>query len=127
MPRSFCKNFTGPVKWDNVQNEFIEIRGIYIISIRCKKYLISYPRKKSNIIYIGRSENIGKRLWEHYYYKKNWGLYNYIDYYPLNVHVMELQHGNSNVKKHENKTILSFENEYGCAPICNLQTANPNL
>lgn len=130
MPKNIYDSLEGPYKFtEQLCNDLAGYKGVYIISISSKPYLIQYPRGRHNIIYIGQSKDIGARLKQHRVWNsvnKNWGLYNYIEEFTLNVYIKKLNHWKQESKKYENDMILDFENEYGCAPICNLQTGNPN-
>lgn len=103
--------------------------GLYFILLRETE--ISYPFRKSRLIYIGMSEkrtnSIGKRLSGHYdglygnegllNYRKVEGLYfTYINFEMLKK-IWQYR-----IENLESYFILSFVNRYGVYPICNNKT-----
>lgn len=124
MPKSLYKiqNLIGPLTWAyDIYHKLDGCRGIYILSLVSKKHLIRYPKGHSNVFYIGQSENIGKRLREHYSYKKNKKLYNHIIDDDTNVYILKYSHGNTNLTYKEKEALMLFEQKYGCIPFCNTQ------
>ena len=100
--------------------------GLYFIFL--KKTEISYPFKKSRLIYIGMSEkrtnSIGKRLSGHYEGESgNEGLLNYrkvegLYFTYLNFEMLK-QIWHLRIEDLESYFILDFLKEYGVYPICN--------
>lgn len=97
--------------------------GVYVINARGWEWKLDYPYGKSDIIYIGESEDIGRRLKEHKNSGRNHGLAGYANRLRLNVYFRKVYHI-SDLKKNEAYMINQFENIYGRAPICNGQTPN---
>jgi len=103
--------------------------GLYFIFL--KKTEISYPFRKSRLIYIGMSEkrtnSIGKRLLGHYGNASgNEGLFNYrtvegLYFTYLNFEMLKTI-WNYRIEDLESYFILSFVNRYGVYPICNNKT-----
>ena len=124
MPKSLYKmqNLIGPFTWTHdAYYKLDRCRGIYILSLVSKKHLIRYPKGHSNVFYIGKSENIGNRLWQHLSSKTNKKLYNHIIDDDTNVYILKYSHGNANLINKEKEALMLFEQKYGCIPFCNTQ------
>jgi len=103
--------------------------GLYFIFL--KRTEISYPFRKSRLIYIGMSEkktnSIGKRLSDHYSgISGNEGLFNYRkkeDLYFTYVNFEMLKKiWKYRIEDLESYFILDFVKNYGVYPICNNKT-----
>ncbi|MCD4821796.1 MAG: GIY-YIG nuclease family protein [Methanococcoides sp.] len=97
--------------------------GVYVITVVGWEWRIPYPCSKSNIIYVGQSEDIGKRLRQHKSAGMNHELKVYADGCSLNVYYRSVLNV-SELKMYESQMILQFENKYGGIPMCNNQTPN---
>jgi len=115
-------------KSENIKS-LIGVCGLYFIFL--KKTEISYPFRKSRLIYIGMSEkrtnSIGKRLSGHFdgssgnegliNYRKAEGLY----FTYLNFEMLK-RIWKYRIEDLESYFILSFVKRYGVYPICNNKT-----
>ncbi|SES91276.1 GIY-YIG catalytic domain-containing protein [Methanococcoides vulcani] len=91
-----------------------------MINVRGWDWTLDYPDGKSDIIYIGESEDIGRRLKQHKSSGKNLGLAGYAKRLSLNIYLRKVYH-KSELERHEAYMINQFANKYGSIPICNGQ------
>jgi hypothetical protein len=121
-PKRLFEKLEGPFDWNGtISEKLAEKAGVYVINVKGWDWGLDYPYGKSDIIYIGESEDIGRRLKEHKSSGKNHGLAGYANRLRLNVYFRNVYH-KSELKIHEGHMIARFENEFGRAPICNGQT-----
>ncbi|MCD4822401.1 MAG: hypothetical protein K8R11_10130 [Methanococcoides sp.] len=123
-PKRLFEKLEGPFDWNGaISEKLADEAGVYVINAKGWDWKLDYPYGKSDIIYIGESEDIGRRLNEHKSYGRNHGLAGYANRLRLNIYFRKVYHI-SDLKKNEAYMIKHFENMYGRAPICNGQTPN---
>ena len=131
----FKINFDSFKKFSSNEDYILsEIIGLYFI--KTDNISISYPFKKSKLIYIGMSEKktngIGARLNDHFNGQSgNIGLFNYIkhtgiSFTYINFDILK-RNWNFSIEDLESYFILDFLRCHGAYPICNNKTGFPNL
>lgn len=113
---------------EDLLNEVPVSRGIYIIVSPTTKF--QYPKGKSNIMYIGTSNNLRRRLknhFDHYHEaKKDWNKcttwfsnrYNYMVAFDAEVYYIKTT-GNENEKYLESRALEGFYDKYYAIPVGN--------
>ncbi|WP_135604115.1 GIY-YIG nuclease family protein [Methanococcoides sp. NM1] len=120
-PNRLFLNLEGAFSWNGtIYDKLSGKSGVYIISVIGWERWIPYLHGKSNIIYVGESEDIGKRLHQHKFTGINRMLKGYVDGCSLNVYYRNVLNV-SELKTHEAQMIHQFENIYGGIPMCNNQ------
>ncbi|WP_135604107.1 GIY-YIG nuclease family protein [Methanococcoides sp. NM1] len=120
-PKRLFLNLEGAFPWNGkIYDKLSGKSGVYLISVIGWERWIPYLHGKSNIIYVGESEDIGKRLRQHKSIGINHELKGYVDGCFLNVYYRNVLNV-SELKTHEAQMILEFEDRYGGIPMCNGQ------
>ena len=131
----FKINFDNFKKFSSNEDYILsDIVGLYFI--KTDNVLISYPFKKSKLIYIGMSEKktngIGARLSDHFNGQSgNIGLFNYIknvdiSFTYINFDILK-KNWDFSIEGLESYFILDFLEHHGTYPICNNKTGFPSL